>query len=622
MPLIETLATAIASKAAESVATELVKDLAGVQAEQLALLRGIRQDVQKLLNQPWRKAGELIDEAAHARDEPARRGKLLAARDSLLDALSLEPEETPQWATVAVNLALVDGMLGDREHAARRATRAHRAQCAAVAAAVPAVTALLNSRAAAARAWVDGDFWSLVATSRKEDPAGAERWLREKYERGEAARTMPPADFMPDLAAEPDPAEGAGQLWRGLSGRRGLAAHRDHVRRWAWEGMLAAPDGGATRRRPFLSHIAIAETTTAAGRELMRLHRVARQVPEYRRVRLAFAPAADVPVHRLVVDLSRPRRAWIGWEPEPASPGLELTWRGGDEPTSSVAFTPDGNLIVLGSGRTARILDASGGNEIGRLTHGGTLHGPIWGVAVSPDSELIATAGADHTVRVWRWRERRVLHTLVHLSVLGYVRSVVFSPDGIRLASAAGDRTVRVWDARTGAETLRVTHDKPAWSVGFSPDGERIVSGSEGGSVRVWDARSGAPVLAAGPFDVGHDAAFSPDGRLIAVGGVDARILDGSTGRAVSRHGYGFSVAFSPDGRLLALGGIGRTRVVEVATGAEVACFTDGDAVVDDVAFSPDGRRLATVVSDSRAMRVWAIVARAGGHPDPSSANT
>jgi tetratricopeptide (TPR) repeat protein len=73
------------------------------------------------------------------------------------------------------------------------------------------------------------------------------------------------------------------------------------------------------------------------------------------------------------------------------------------------------------------------------------------GLAFSPDGEVLATAGADRTVRLWDWRTGQERMTLTGHG--GHVFRIQFSPDGKTLATA-GDGTVRLWRAATAPEAI------------------------------------------------------------------------------------------------------------------------------------------------------------------------
>ena len=70
--------------------------------------------------------------------------------------------------------------------------------------------------------------------------------------------------------------------------------------------------------------------------------------------------------------------------------------------------------------------------------------GRVIGVQFSPDSQLIASASEDNTVKLWT-RDGEYVRTL--LGHQDNVWSVQFSPDGQMLASASRDGTVKLWQS-------------------------------------------------------------------------------------------------------------------------------------------------------------------------------
>jgi hypothetical protein len=299
MPLVE-IALAIGQSGAKSLTASILQDLLKVQNEQVRILKELRQDVKTLVDGPWHRANLLLAEAANTSRSSTSRGYLADARDALFDAYSHYPSASPRRATVAVNMSVVFGLLGDNAASLRWGLKAHEDQHEATEAEIPMVVKGLNSRAAAFKSVVDGDFWELVERSRKEDPSGTQRWLREVYELG-----LDPFVVTDPIAT----GEGDGaNVLQGLTGNRGVIASMLHEMHWLHQ---AAESNYDASYRPFLDYIAIAGTTTAAGRGLLRLHQMGRDLDTYRNVCIALSPSAKLPRYELDVDLSKPRGATI-----------------------------------------------------------------------------------------------------------------------------------------------------------------------------------------------------------------------------------------------------------------------------------------------------------------------
>jgi dipeptidyl aminopeptidase/acylaminoacyl peptidase len=174
----------------------------------------------------------------------------------------------------------------------------------------------------------------------------------------------------------------------------------------------------------------------------------------------------------------------------------------------SVAFSPDGQRIVTGGGLgfsssflnydyTAKVWDAASGNELFTLTN---HTDGVSSVAFSPNGQRIVTGSGDKTAKVWEASSGKYLLTLTgHRS---WIMSVAFSPDGRRIVTGCWDATAKVWEADSGNELLTLKgHGGPVWSVAFSPDGQRIVTGSGDQTARVREVATDRQAAAWQPED-------------------------------------------------------------------------------------------------------------------------
>ncbi|HOU12177.1 MAG TPA: WD40 repeat domain-containing protein [Anaerolineae bacterium] len=236
---------------------------------------------------------------------------------------------------------------------------------------------------------------------------------------------------------------------------------------------------------------------------------------------------------------------------------------------------------------------------------------------------FLAVASKDGAVRIWALSPAAPgsLSATLALTLTGHtdaVNAVAYSPAENVLASASADKTIRIWDPRTGKALLTlVGHSAEVTSLAFSADGRYLISGSRDLTVRVWDVMARNPnallTLLSGPQNVVLAVAFSPDNRFLVAGTADHALRAWNQG-FVARQGLTTlsghrarvrGVAYSPDGQHLASSDDeGRVRIWNVWTGETTRELAAVGGRIWNLAYSPDGQYLVTCAADGNAY-VW-----------------
>ncbi len=274
----------------------------------------------------------------------------------------------------------------------------------------------------------------------------------------------------------------------------------------------------------------------------------------------------------------------------------KVTPRGAPQPMLSVAFSPDGELLLTrnggastsanarlwevetgelleefmghegaltyarmsSTGRYVITLDERGGSRLWRSNTGSlvgqfTRHpGALTGAAFTADDSRVVTYGVDGTARIWKTENAALAGTLVGHTAA--IRTASFSPDGLRLVTASADSTARLWNALNGAIVATLDgHEGAVRDVKFSPDGSQLATVGDDYEVRLWSTTVVNPL----PVLSGHTAPlrlarYSPDGARIVTAGEDrmARLWDANdyspVATLVAHSGPISAVVFAP----------------------------------------------------------------------------
>jgi WD40 repeat protein len=153
-------------------------------------------------------------------------------------------------------------------------------------------------------------------------------------------------------------------------------------------------------------------------------------------------------------------------------------------------------LATAGADKTVRVYTFNDGKEVGTIT----AAAPVRGLALSADAKLLVGVGDDKAVTAWGVAFTpgqplpedfgKVVQQFTHGDA---ALAAAFTEKG-ELYTGSADKLVKQWKVAANVPTRNFQHPNLVDAVAWSPDGKLLATGCHDGILRTFDIEKNAPV--------------------------------------------------------------------------------------------------------------------------------
>lgn len=268
-------------------------------------------------------------------------------------------------------------------------------------------------------------------------------------------------------------------------------------------------------------------------------------------------------------------------------------------PVYALSISANGQRLAVAEGTQTTVRDAANLEVTATCASLGRT-GKIYAVAISPDGQRVASGGTDFVLSTFSSSDGAAVASAE--PVIGSILALQYSTDGSSLVAAGGDGTAKIYNPTTLAlQSSLAGHQGIIYGARLSSDGRRLVTASTDQTARIWQLEGIGTVL-----DVSN-----ADLRILGASAAAGTIDMGSVALGSGADKTATAVTVQGTNPIVILGASfvgGDTRDFSLCTATLPDSITAGSPLVLDISFVPTqiGPRSADldVVTGTGTLRV------------------